>query len=144
MLSVIVNSDLLRKRSMSNGYVVSVLWFRNRDPGNALLQWVLLVKPISAEHGTRHAVSPQYSGIDWTHTSVPNYKLDAEERFLGSMSLGSVKDVAAFEAIITATDMPTLKETSQDWVRKVVEEAVKKELLPESALNQLGKVPVHL
>jgi formiminotetrahydrofolate cyclodeaminase len=69
--------------------------------------------------------------------------MDAEERFLGYMVLGSVKDGAAFENIIKEVEVPKLKESSQDWVRKVVEEAVKAELLPESALSQLAKVPTH-
>ena len=69
--------------------------------------------------------------------------MDAEERFLGYMALGSVKDGAAFENIIKEVEVPKLNESSQDWVRKVVEEAVKAELLPESALSQLAKVPTR-
>jgi hypothetical protein len=143
MLSVIINSELLHHKSTATACEVSVLWLRNRFPGNALLHWVIFVKPADVTLGTRHDVATQPPGIKWTYTSIPNYKMDAEERFLGYMALGSVKDGATFENIIKEVEVPKLKESRQDWVRKVVEEAVKAELLPESALSQLAKVPTR-
>jgi len=143
MLSVIINSQLLHHKSTTTSWEISVLWLRNRFPEKVLLDWVIFVKPAHATLGTLHDVTMQPPGIKWTYSSIPNYKVDAEELYLGYMRLGSVKDVAAFEEIIKSAEMPNSNESCQDWVRKVIEEAVKNEQLPESALSQLAKVPMR-
>jgi hypothetical protein len=126
-------------------YEVSVLWFRNAYPGNAVLHWSIFVKENDAEItlGTKHDAMSVPPGIRWAYSSIPNYAVDQSQRYGGSILLGLVEDLSKFESIMKNADLPKLRESCQDWVKRVLKSAVEEGLIDESALKSLEDAPIR-
>jgi len=123
-------------------YSASILWFQNQDKSSLNdYHWSLFVSPVDNKTGTKYDVF--YVGNEqWTPSYSPDFNLSETADLGGCFSLG---DIAAekFLEIMLETSLPGQAENCQTWVRKVIQKAVQKRVLPSNAATTLASVPIR-
>src|SRR5271169_34238 len=121
---------------------VYILWFKNSDPASQNdYHWSFFVIPINSSHGVKYDTvsSTNNLGIlEWYYSHLPHYEMQQSSSFGGRIMLGYINDVEGFKTSMLATPLPGAGENCQSWIKRAVQEAVNRGLLPASAKAQVG------
>lgn len=84
------------------------------------------------------------SGIlQWYYSHLPNYNMQQSANYGGRVMLGYINDVEGFKASMLQTPLPGSGENCQSWIKRAIQDAVSRGLLPASAKAEVGGVPVR-
>jgi len=121
---------------------IAVLWFENQDKASLNdYHWSLFITPPDTETGTKYDVF--YVGNEqWTRSYSPDFNLSETPDLGGRFFLGNV-DSEKFMEIMVETALPGQGENCQSWVRKVVQKAVQKRVLPANVVRTLANIPIR-
>ena len=134
---------------MSSVYVV---WFLEQpSTPSREYNWSLFVAPTDSVLGNKYGINlveqtlgptgplPAY----WRRDYFTDCGLFTFPDLGGALVLGETREIPMLRQAILETRPPTsLTESSQRWVKKVVELAIEKKALPSTAIEILDRVPV--
>jgi|SRR5271154_4368928 len=122
---------------------VYVLWFKTADVASPNdYHWSFFIAPVGSTKGTKFDAFAT-SSTTWTYSHVPNYEMTQSVSYGGHTSLGRISDFDAFKSLMLATSLPKAGENCQTWIKNVVDGAVRKGSLPQSAATQVGTIPAR-
>ena len=122
---------------------VHVLWFKTADANTSNdYHWSFFIAPVGSTKGTKYDAFAT-SNTTWSYSHVPNYEMTQSVNYGGHTMLGRISDLDGFTSLMLDTPLPKAGENCQTWIKNVVDGAVKKSSLSQTAREQLGTIPAR-
>jgi hypothetical protein len=128
----------------SDSFEVCILWFKGAS--GLPLHWSLFVNPSNSTIGNKYDAMAADTPLRprWEYLYDENLDSLQLQGLGGKVVLGLTEDPATLEEITRRTKLPNMQnENCQNWVWRVVREAVRRRAISGDAATILATVPVN-
>jgi hypothetical protein len=129
---------------MSELFEVWLCWYKGAV--GYPLHWTIVVCPVGSTIGILYQVEKADTPLTprWQRGYAEKYDRRTSRTMQGEIFLGYINDPGTFQQIYLNTALPDMAtENCQSWIWRVLQEAVRQNVIHSSALANLGRAPVN-